>query len=343
VHRWILSVLSEFLDFAALNRFSSTPFTRLGNKTMRILLIGGAGFLGSHIVDCLLETGADLRVFGRSPERFRPPLAGVDYRRGDVCDVGALADALSGVDLVYHLVSSTTPASSNLDPQADVQTNLIGTLRLLDAMRAADVKRLIYLSSGGTVYGIPQTNLVTESHPQRPICSYGVVKAAIEHYLLMEQHLHGLLPVILRVSNPYGPRQAQNTGQGLIATLLGALARDEPLHIWGDGTVVRDFLYVRDAAQVFASFASNPLTGVFNVARGEGSSILQVLDLAEVVTRRKPRLEFRASRAHDVPRIVLDISRIRARAGWQPQTTLQQGLARTWQWTLELEAQSAKR
>lgn len=174
---------------------------------MRALVIGGSGFIGSHLVDSLLKQGKKVRVFDRAPERFRGAQRGVDFVQGSFDDVAALAEALSDVDQVFHLLSTTVPSTSNLNPVADIEGNLINSVRLLELMRASDVRRIVYLSSGGTVYGIPQTDPVAESHPLRPISSYGIVKVAVENYLHLEQQLHGLHPVVLRVSNPYGPRQ----------------------------------------------------------------------------------------------------------------------------------------
>ena len=157
---------------------------------MKALVIGGCGFIGSHVVDQLLARNIDVRVFGRRPEAFRAPLPQVDYVTGDLADTSRIFEALSGVDAVIHLASTTVPATSNLDPVADITGNLIATVHLLEVMRSAGVRKIIYLSSGGTVYGVPETFPIAESHPLRPISSYGIVKVAIENYLFMEQRLH---------------------------------------------------------------------------------------------------------------------------------------------------------
>ena len=174
---------------------------------MRALVLGGSGFIGSHLVDALLADGQRVRVFDRQPDRFRDALTGVDYRFGSLADVSDVAEALAGVDVVFHLVSTSVPSTSNLDPVADIEGNLVTAVQLLDQMTRLDVRRIVFLSSGGTVYGNPGTSPVTETDPLRPICSYGVVKVAIENYLFMYQDLHGIEPVILRPSNPIGPRQ----------------------------------------------------------------------------------------------------------------------------------------
>ncbi|MCR9185097.1 MAG: NAD-dependent epimerase/dehydratase family protein [Halieaceae bacterium] len=302
---------------------------------MRGLVIGGSGFIGSHLVDRLLKQGIAVRVYDRTPERFRPSPAAVDFRRGDFADTATLAEALVDVDVVYHFLSTSVPSTSNLDPVADIQGNLIGTVRLLELMRNAEVRRLVYLSSGGTIYGPPETNPVSESHPERPISSYGVVKSAIEKYILMESHLHGLSPMILRPSNPYGSRQGHGGVQGVIGTFLSRIAHDEPIQIWGDGSVVRDFIHVSDLAELCAQCGKSNLTGIFNAGSGEGESIRRVLEIIAEVTGRQVIPTFRPGRGFDVPRVVLDISAIRSRLDWQPKISLERGIEDTWHWIRE--------
>lgn len=182
---------------------------------MKALVLGGCGFIGSHLVDRLLASGHKVRVLDRAPELYRAPIANVDYRFGDFADAPLLAEALEGIEVVYHLISTTVPPTSNLDPVADVEGNLINTLRLLQLMVQKNIPKIVFLSSGGTVYGIPETVPIPESHPLRPICSYGVVKVAIENYFQMFHQLHGLVYVVLRASNPYGERQGHAGVQGV--------------------------------------------------------------------------------------------------------------------------------
>ncbi|EEW24561.1 NAD-dependent epimerase/dehydratase family protein [Rhodobacter ferrooxidans] len=299
---------------------------------MITLVIGGSGFIGSHLVDELLAAGHRVRVFDRSPERFRAASAGVDLVQGDLGDTALLAEALSDVGQVFHLVSTTVPATSNLDPAADIRGNLINTVRLLELMRAAKVRRMVYLSSGGTVYGIPQTDPVAETHRLQPISSYGIVKVAVENYLMMEAYLHGLEPVILRASNPYGPRQGHGGVQGVIGTFLWKIAQGDPIQIWGDGSVVRDFIHVRDLAQLCVLAAETGIVGTFNAGSGAGHSIAEVVDTIAAVTGRKIVPLRKEGRGFDVPRVVLDISAIRATTGWAPTIPLQDGIAETWAW-----------
>lgn len=299
---------------------------------MRALVIGGSGFIGSHIVDELLAHDHRVRVFDRAPERFRDTPDGVEFVEGDLRDTAALGDALDGVDWVLHAASTTVPATSNADPVADIEGNLVNAVRLLELMRKASVKRIIYLSSGGTVYGVPDAPIVSEGHPLRPISSYGVIKVAVENYLFAEKHLHGLRPLILRPSNPYGPRQGRAGVQGVIGTFLHRAAQGVPLEVWGDGKIIRDFFYVDDLARLCVRCMEADLTGVYNAGFGDGWSVQDVLEVVREVTQSDLKVVHKASRGFDVPKIVLDTTAIRERMGWRPETALAEGVALTWEW-----------
>ena len=298
----------------------------------RVLVIGGCGFIGSHIVDSLLSAGHRVRVLDLRPEAYRPPLPGVEYVQGSFCDAEVLRGALKGVEAVVHTASTTVPATANLNPIADIDSNLIGTVRLLQLMRERGIRRMVFLSSGGTVYGIPQTDPVPEDHPQAPISSYGIVKLAIERYLHMERHLHGLDYVALRASNPYGPRQGHGGLQGIIGTYLWKIARDEPIEVWGDGSVVRDFVHVRDLADLTALALERPINGCFNAGSGTGASVREIVELTGRVTGRALTPVHKPGRGFDVPRVVLDIDRIRAATGWTPSIGLEEGMRDAWSW-----------
>lgn len=303
---------------------------------MKVLLIGGCGFIGSHVVDRLLDGGMSVRVFDRRLEAFRQPLDHVEYIVGDMSDTSLVYEAASDVDAIVHLASTTVPTTANLDPIADVHGNLISMLRLLAMLRGRPLQKFVFLSSGGTVYGVPQSVPIAESHPLRPINSYGVVKVAIENYLYMEQQLHGLPCLVLRASNPYGPRQGHAGVQGIIGTHLWRIAQGEPTEIWGDGGIVRDFIHVRDLAELCHAALISDQSGCFNAGSGEGASIAQVVTeirrvvrasgVADVVPVHKP------GRNYDVPRVVLDITKARELLGWQPRIDLPAGLEESWAW-----------
>ncbi|ULB11766.1 NAD-dependent epimerase/dehydratase family protein [Cereibacter azotoformans] len=312
---------------------------------MKLLVIGGCGFIGSHVVDLLLQEEVRVRVFDRRPEAFRAPLPAVDYVMGDYTDPTQLFEAVRDVDAVLHLASTTVPATANLNPVADIEGNLVATVRLLDVMRATGKRRLVFLSSGGTVYGVPEADPVPEDHPLRPISSYGIVKVAIENYIRMEQALHGIEPVILRASNPYGPRQSHAGIQGIIGTHLWRAARGEPVEVWGDGQVTRDFIHVRDLAELCVRALRSHTSGCFNAGSGTGTSVAEIVAGIDRTVRASGgppvRPLCRPGRAFDVPRVVLDISRAREAFGWAPRIGLDEGLAESWRWVRTTEALQA--
>lgn len=299
---------------------------------MIILVLGGNGFIGSHVIDALCAAGHGVRVFDRSPDTWRAPLAGVRYYLGDFDDRPLLAEALQGVDVVVHLISTTVPSTSNLDPITDIQSNLVRSVRLLELMGGAGVRRIVFFSSGGTVYGIPEATPIREDQPLNPICSYGVVKVATEKYLLMFEHLYGLRPLILRPSNPYGPRQGHVGVQGAVATFMNKVMAGEKISIWGDGTVKRDYIDVTDLARLCRLGIESEETGVFNVGSGVGLSINELVMAVERVTGISAAKEYLPARQFDVPEIVLDVAKAQRTFGWRPTVSFEDGLHRYLGW-----------
>jgi UDP-glucose 4-epimerase len=299
---------------------------------MKVLVIGGSGFIGSHVVDRLLAHGHSVRVFDRRPERFRAPLTGVDYRFGEFADEMTLVEALSGIDVVYHLVSTTVPGTADLDPKIDVRDNLIGTINLLESMQRLGLSRILFLSSGGTVYGIPEVVPIPETHALRPINSYGIVKAAIEHYLEMYRRTRGFSPVIVRASNPFGPRQAHSGVQGVVSTFLRRILVGEPIEIWGDGTVVRDYLEVSDLAELCVRAGTSDREGAYNAGSGHGLSVNEVVEAVRKVMVSDFKVVHKPGRPIDVPRSVLDCSRAKNDFGWECKIGFDSALRSTWDW-----------
>lgn len=299
---------------------------------MRVLILGGNGFIGSHVVDALLAAGHQPRIYDRSNCRYRPRLDGVEYILGRLEDTYLLSEALTDVDVVFHGISTTVPSTSNADPIADVQSNLIGTLNLLSAMADKGIRRIIYLSSGGTVYGNTAVDFINEEHPLKPICSYGVVKVAVENYLFMHQELYGLKPIILRASNPYGERQGRSGVQGVVGTILNTISRDQPIEIWGDGSIVRDFIYVGDLALACLKAIEGNQCGIFNIGSGLGYSIREVIENAQKISKKQINTIYKPPRRFDVSRVVLDISKATSILSWRPSVTLPLGIDRTWKW-----------
>lgn len=298
---------------------------------MKVLILGGNGFIGSHLVDKFLVEGHSVRVFDKNEEHYRGQLPNVDYHLGEFGNRGLLSEALDGVDVVVHLISTTLPKTSNDDPVFDVKSNVIETLFLLEQCVEKKVKKIIFTSSGGTVYGIPQNLPVREDHIMEPICSYGIGKLTIEKYLALFKQLHNLDYVIIRPSNPFGSRQNPFGIQGAIPVFLGKIAQNKPLQIWGDGEVIRDYLYVEDLVDaIFISVIKKTMSTTFNIGSGNGSSLNQLLAIMKEVTNCDFEVSYTEARSYDVPEIYLDITRANTELGWKPSKSLEYGIKQTW-------------
>ena len=307
------------------------------------VVLGGAGFLGSHVTEALLARGHRVRVF----DREHVDLRNLQHLEGDWefvgGDLGSVSDqerAVEGSSSLFHLVSTTIPATSNQDPAFDVETNLLATVRLLERARQMRMERFVFVSSGGTVYGRPERIPIPEDHPTEPLVSYGVVKLAVEKYLHLYHHLYGLPYSVVRLSNPYGPRQRAGGAQGAASVFLARVHAGKPIEIWGDGGVVRDYIFVSDAVEgILAAHDRSGPSGTYNIGSGAGTSLKDLVAAIGEVTGRQVDVRYTPGRAFDVPANVLDISRARRELGWTPRTDLHEGLRRTWAW-LDEDARS---
>jgi UDP-glucose 4-epimerase len=301
-----------------------------GTKTLLI----GCGFIGSRTVEDLTAAGVPTAVLTRSRPvtAIRDLLPADDLYLGDAADPAVLDRALAGVDSVVYAAGGLLPAASELEPERDA-TLTLGPLRaVLAALRDRPGTRLIYLSSGGTVYGDPDRNPVTEDAPLHPIGAYGRLHVRCEEEILREREEHGLRARILRCSTVYGERQRPERGQGAIVTFLHRVATGIPIDLYGAGASVRDYAYVGDVARVVALLAGrDDGPSVLNVGSGEGTSLGDVLALVEAEIGRPAEVIEHEARGFEVGRIVLDVARLRELVGldWTP---LADGISRTWEW-----------
>lgn len=303
---------------------------------MKITILGGGGFIGSAVADRLLADGHKLRIFERprvEPYRRFSEFETVEWLTGDLMSVHDISEAIAGVDVVVHLVSTTLPKNSNDDPVFDVRSNLISTLQLLDAMVVSRIPKIVFISSGGTVYGTPTYLPIDENHPTDPHVSYGITKLAIEKYLLMYQRLHGIKAIILRVANPYGERQRVETAQGAVGVFLSKAIQNQSLEIWGDGSVSRDYVYISDVADAFSRAVNyNGTKAVFNISSGVGTSLNELIGMLERVVGHEIHRQYRPGRPFDIPINILANSLARQELGWAPLVTLEDGITKTADW-----------
>lgn len=302
-------------------------------KGKNCVVLGGGGFIGRALIQSLSQHGASVRGFGRT-SRFPLPSTTFPWINGEFQDKLALASAIDGADIVFHLAAGNTPERSNAAPIEDLEASVAGTINLLDICRTEDVQRVIFASSGGTVYGCPKLVPIPEDSATDPISAYGINKLTIEKYLHLYEHVHGLNYAVLRLSNPFGPFQDPLRRHGLVAATLLRLMADEPVEIWGDGTVVRDYLYVDDLSEAFvkAALYVGP-ERVFNIGSGLGLNVNEIVDrCAESLGIAEPKRVYRHARKADVPCNILDIRRAAAELQWLPRTPWSDAVSNTITW-----------
>jgi len=295
---------------------------------MRTLVTGGAGFVGSHVVDALIARGDEVHVVDNLSTGSRANLAaGAELHELDIRDPAL--EALGGElrpDVVFHLAAQADVGTSVERPTFDAEVNVTGTVRVLEAARAAGA-RVVFTSSGGTIYGECHEP-ATEDDPRVPISPYGVSKLAGEEYVAGWNRLYGTSHVVLRLANVYGPRQIPELEGGVVAIFLDRLGRGEKCQIFGDGSVERDFVYVSDVAAAFLRAAATG-TGTYNVGTGVATNILDLYRLCARAAGVDREPNFAEAHPGDLQRSVIDASRAERELGWRARTPLADGLAGT--------------
>jgi UDP-glucose 4-epimerase len=297
---------------------------------MRVLVTGGAGFIGSNLVDTLLERGDDVSVVddlstGRRENLTRALAAGARLHEASITDGANIAALFSDErpEVVFHLAAQIDVRRAVEDPAHDAAVNVGGTAVVLDAARAAGTRRFLLASTGGAIYGDCDRLPTPEDAPAAPISPYGASKAAAETYLALYRRLHGLSTCALRLANVYGPRQDPLGEGGVVAIYCHAAANRTPVRVFGDGRQTRDFVYVGDVAAAFAAASQSDAPGPYNVGTGEETSVL------DLVERLGLQAIFEPERPGEVKRSALDPSAARAALSWQPRVGLAEGLERT--------------
>lgn len=298
---------------------------------MKILVTGGAGFIGSHVVDCFLQAGHDVHVLDSlshgKQENLPPhvPLHVLDIRDSELRHL--LAE--ERFDLVSHHAAQIDVRYSVDDPLYDADVNILGSLNLLQGCLAGGVHKVIYASSGGAVYGEPQYLPCDESHPIDPVSPYGVSKHVVEQYLRQFGRLHGLRYTILRYPNVYGPRQDPLGEAGVVAIFASRMLAGQEVHIYGTGEQERDFVYAGDCARANLMALNGADGEVLNLGTGQGTSINALFQLMAQITGYRQSPLYLPPRRGETMRMAVDASRARAALGWQSLVSLEAGLQRT--------------
>ena len=308
-------------------------------KSVSICVIGGGGFIGTALRKHFSALGYDIVTIGRSlnvPTLDQEEYFSVaEYSYKQLEEILAAKDFSAVIDLAY----TSVPNTSYEDPVKDFSENLTNVIRHLEFARVVKARKFIYVSSGGTVYGDSQQKLFTEDSPNFPLSPYGVTKLACERYVYLYHRIHGVPSIIIRPSNIYGPGQKPFRGQGLISTALGLAWKGEPIHIFGKGEHVRDYLYIEDFCAGLLETIRYGVPGeIYNLGSGYGVSIGEIIDHINGVLGREGlhlTRKFLPERPFDVHFNVLDNKKVAAISNWQPETDLESGITQTWKWIKE--------
>jgi len=304
------------------------------SNVRNVLLVGGNGFIGSHLIDILLSEGYSLRVVDWRSEIFREPLPDVEYIYLRENAYKNYLDILDGQSTLVYLAHSTFPNDSIDFFDQDIYESIIPFLELLKFIPQSDVKKIIFFSSGGAIYGVPKSIPVKEDHPLYPISTYGVSKAAMEAYLRLFCRNYEKSYLIVRPGNPFGPRQNYSGKQGVIPIFMSKIIKGEPITIWGDGSAKKDYIFVKDLAHAIISLIkSNIDNETFNISSGVGTSLKELIPQIEDVVGNKALLSYEMSRSTDVLNIVLDNSKYIKLTGDMPTSlSIEEGLVYTYNW-----------
>jgi UDP-glucose 4-epimerase len=296
---------------------------------VRVAVTGGAGFIGSNLVDALVERGDEVvaidNLVGGKREYVN---AKAEFVERDIRE----GLELDGVEVIFHLAAQTDVQTSVTRPGEDASVNVIGTVLVAEAARRAG-SRVVFTSTGGAIYG-ECDGPADEGSPRRPLSPYGISKLCAEEYLAGWNRIHGTSHVTARLANIYGPRQSSTLEGGVVAVFLDRMARSEPTVIFGDGLQTRDFVYVGDVVRALLAAAAHDGGGVFNIGTGKETTVLALHAACAEAAGSAALAGFQPARLGDLSRSVLDASRAETELGFRARTTLAEGLASTWAWTV---------
>ena len=304
-------------------------------KPQGILLLGGAGFVGRALTARLKALEKEYYIVGRGVRGVLTKPS-EEYYIASLDNTQILKELLPKCRVVVHLASDTTPGVSALQPAFEAMSNLLPSLRFLEILQNYSHVSLVYVSTGGAIYGDSHGEKITEDMHSSPLSYYGAGKAAFEKFIHAYTKQTGNRAIILRPSNFYGPGQPYRPGFGIIPTIFHHLFARKTMEVWGDGETVRDYLYIEDfvdcCIRVIDEFKGSDRAAIYNVGSGEGISLNTLFSMIESISGNKVKRKYISTRAVDVNRVVLDSSRLQNDYLWKPKTDLYSGLLKAWTW-----------
>ncbi len=314
----------------------------------RCLVLGANGFIGSHLVDALIQQNHFVRCFDRYTN---PSVIWADQNNshieifdGDFASPQSIEAALDSIDYVFHFISTTNPFSSEKNPKIDLTTNIPFSIELFELCAKKNIKRIIFPSTSAIYGDHAGQELFREDDCPLPVSPYAIGKLAIESYLRFYNKKIDLPYLVLRIANPFGPRQNPQSNQGVIATFLHAAAQSEPITIYGDGSMVRDYLYIEDLAEMIVGlFQKETKYSVYNLGSGVGQSIQEIAATVEKVTGHPLAKKFIEAPASFVKKVVLDTSRLTSEFEVAPKTSLEDGIRKTWEYIQNVPGKQPQR
>ncbi|MGC8576102.1 SDR family oxidoreductase [Caldisericum sp.] len=301
---------------------------------MKILVTGGAGFIGSNVVDAFVENGFEVAVLDNLSTGKKENLnTKAKFYNADLRDRNALEKVFKEFkpEIVNHHAAQIDVRKSVEDPVFDAEINIVGSTNLFQLAVKYEVKRVVFASTGGALYGEPKVLPANEDTPIEPLSPYGVAKYCVENYLNYFKRLYGIERVILRYANVYGPRQDPLGEAGVISIFTGRILEGKPVFIFGDGTQTRDFIYVEDVVNANL-LAIDGNEGVYNIGTGVETSVNDIVKVFEEVLERKIQVEYLPPRKGEVYRIALDYTKAKQSLGFEPTYTLKEGIKKTIEW-----------
>ena len=299
----------------------------MGKELMgkNILIFGGTGFLGKNLCRSLTRNGSSVTVYAKNKiSELVNEFTKIKYIYSDYINETNFDKMLENIDVVFHLISTTNASNERII--REFQENVVPTIKLLDSCVKNGVK-LVFFSSGGTVYGLPYSLPIDEKHRTEPISSYGIQKLSIEKCIEYYGHTYGLDYLILRISNPYGPYQNPFGNQGVISVFIANVLMGTAIEIWGDGSTIRDYIFVEDLMDACTKLVKyNGNNRVFNIGYGKGHSLKEIIEVIQKELKKKVIVNYKNSRVQDVTANVLDISLLKQEIDWTPSVSIEEGI-----------------